>query len=179
MASLRKAGAYSKKNFRPYTRKSKNRKKNYIKTIPQQKIVKFIMGNQKLFKEKKLKKIFKLISKEQVQIRDNALEASRQVINKILEKNLLGMYYFNLKTFPHQILRENKMLTGAGSDRMQTGMQKSFGKTMGRAAIIQKDQEIFVIAVNSKKGAKFAREALTCVKSKLPCKTKIVFEKLE
>ena len=45
MASLRKAAAYSKKHARPFTRKSKSRKKAYIKTIPGIRIVKFDMGD--------------------------------------------------------------------------------------------------------------------------------------
>jgi len=174
---LRKAGAYSKKKVRPYTRKSKSRAKSYIKTIPQPKIVKFIMGNTKAFEQDKYKRVYKLICQEKVQIRDNAIEACRQLVNKDLSKNLAGIYYFVIKIHPHHILRENKMLTGAGSDRMQTGMQKSFGKTMGRAAIVKKDAEIFVVGVNSEKGEKIARQALGKAKAKLPCKTKIVFEK--
>ncbi len=178
--ALRKASAYSKKNFRHYTRKSKVKKKSYIKTIPQQKIVKFSMGNQKAFQQKKLKIILKLVAGEKVQIRDNALEASRQTVNKILEKKLTGMYYFIIKTYPHQILRENKMYSGGSKgERINLGMSKSFGKTSGRAAIIKKDQDIFVIAVGSDKGIKTAKTALKRIKSKLPCKTKIVFEKGE
>ena len=43
MAGLRKARAYSKKRVVPYTRISKKKSKSFIKTVPQQKIVKFSM----------------------------------------------------------------------------------------------------------------------------------------
>ena len=120
MANLRKAGAYSKKYARPYTRKSKKRTKSFIKAVPQLKIAKFTMGNTKARKLGKFDTIIKIISAEQVQIRDNALEAARQTISRNLEKQIQGQYYIELKVYPHHILRENKMLTGAGSDRMQT-----------------------------------------------------------
>jgi hypothetical protein len=44
MASVRKALAYSKRKVTPYTRTSKKKAKAFIKTLPPQKIVKFVMG---------------------------------------------------------------------------------------------------------------------------------------
>ena len=85
---------------------------------------------------------------------------------------------FKVIPFPHHIQRENKMLTGAGADRMQTGMQLSFGKPMGKAAILKKNGRIFVIAVQNEKAVQSARKLINQVKSKLPCRTKIISEKL-
>ncbi len=175
--ALRKASAYSKKKTRPYTRKSNVRSKSYIKTIPQNKIVKYHMGDINAFKQGKFPFFFRLVSLEKVQIRDNAIEASRQLIHKILQKELIEQYFFLIKIHPHHFLRENKMLTGAGSDRMQTGMQLSFGKTIGRAALVPRGKEIFIVAVGTEKAAKIARKALSIAKSKLPCKVKILSEK--
>ena len=70
------------------------------------------------------------------------------------------------------------MLTGAGADRMQSGMKHSFGKASGRAAMINPGKDIFLIATSGDKGIKVARGALKAVKAKLPCKTVIVMEKL-
>lgn len=179
MASLRKAGAYSKKYARPYTRVSKKRTKNFIKTTPQKKVVKFHMGNVKSFRQGKFDTIVKIISNEKIQIRDNAIESARQTITRGLEKQIPGQFYFHVKIFPHHILRENKMLTGAGSDRMQTGMQKSFGKTIGRAAMVKPNQEIFIIATSGEKQIKAVKNVLSTVKSKLPCKVKINIEKVK
>ena len=179
MASLRKAAAYSKKKVTPYTRVSKKRQKSYIKMLPPQKIVKFVMGNSSLFKKGKLPHILNVISEEKVQIRDNSLEACRQFINKKLEKELIDQYIFRVVPFPHHIQRENKMLTGAGADRMQTGMQLAFGKAAGKAAILKPKSKIFIIGVENEKAIQFARKIIKQLRSKLPGKIKIIHEKLE
>jgi len=176
--ALRKALAYSKRHFTPYTRKSSVKSKNYIKAVPQMKISKFKMGDIKGYEQKKYNIIIKLCSGETLLIRDNALEAARQYVNKELESNSSGQFYFELRVYPHHILRENKTLTGAGADRMSTGMQRSFGVTIGRAAIVKKDQEIFLVAVNSEKAKKIAIKALEKVKAKLPCHSRIFVEKI-
>ncbi len=176
--ALRKATAYSKKKVTPYTRVSKRRQKSYIKTVPQQKIVKFTMGNEELLNKGKLRFKLYVVSGEKVQIRHNALEACRQYINKKLDKELSGQYVFKVIPFPHHIQRENKMLTGAGADRMQTGMQLSFGKAMGKAAILKEGSGIFFAALPDKKAVQFARRVFKQVKSKLPCKTRIISEEI-
>ncbi|MAG78990.1 50S ribosomal protein L16 [Candidatus Pacearchaeota archaeon] len=179
MAGLRKASAYSKKKVVPFTRVSKRKKKSYIKTVPPQKIVKFSMGKETLLNEKKLPYQFTVFSKEKVQIRHNALEACRQFINRKLEKELGNQYVFKVIPYPHHIQRENKMLTGAGADRMQTGMQLAYGKSSGKAAIIKSNKKIFFVAVPSKKAALLLRTTLRQIKSKLPCKTRIIEETIK
>jgi large subunit ribosomal protein L10e len=174
MATLRKALAYSKKKVVPFTRISKKKKKSFIKTVPPQKIVKFTMGKEQIYNKGKLPNELIVISSEKVQIRHNALEACRQYINKKLDKELVGQYLFKVVPFPHHIQRENKMLTGAGADRMQTGMQLAFGKSVGKAAIVKKGTKIFFIAVPNKKAISFSRKLIKQVKSKLPCKVKIL-----
>ncbi len=174
--ALRKASAYSKKKVVPYTRVSKKRKKSFIKTVPQQKIVKFNMGDMELYSNGKLPHQLIIISKEKVQIRHNALESCRQFINKKLNKELSGQYFFKVIPFPHHIQRENKMLTGAGADRMQSGMQLSYGKASGKAAIVNKGKKIFFIAVPNKKGLEFARKIIKQVKPKLPGKIKVEYD---
>jgi len=176
MASLRKASAYSKRKVVPYTRVSKRRQKSYIKTVPQQKIVKFTMGSERLFDDEKLPFVLDIVSAEKVQIRHNALEACRQYINKKLDKELSGQYMFKVIPFPHHIQRENKMLTGAGADRMQTGMQLSYGKAVGKAAILKENSRIFLIAIPTQKASMFARGVIKQVKSKLPCRIRILSE---
>jgi large subunit ribosomal protein L10e len=174
--ALRKASAYSKRAVTPFTRVSKRRQKSFIKVVPPQKIVKFTMGNTDLFNQGKLSHHLNIVSLDKVQIRHNALEACRQYINKELDTELSGQYIFKVVPFPHQIQRENKMLTGAGADRMQTGMQLSFGKSMGKAAIVQKNGRIFFIAVQTPKAVQFSRETIRKVKSKLPCKVRVLYE---
>jgi len=173
MASLRKASAYSKRKVVPYTRVGKRRQDSYVKTVPPQKIVKFVMGNEKLANAGKLPYVLTVVSTENVQIRHNALEACRQYINKKLDKELSGQYVFRVVPFPHHIQRENKMLTGAGADRMQTGMQLAFGKSMGKAAIMKPGSKIFIFALPTQKSVAFARSVVREVKSKLPCKVRV------
>lgn len=176
--ALRKACAYSKKYARPYTRKSKVRSKSYIKTIPQQKIVKFYMGNVKAFQKGRYKFVLKALSKERVMIRDNALEACRQVIHKDLEKAIPGAYYFAIRKYPHQILRENRMYSGGSKgERVNTGMQQSFGSVIGRAAVVKAGEEIFVVAFAEEKNITVARRALEKIKPKLACGVKITLER--
>ena len=175
MAPLRKANAYSKRKVVPYTRKSKKKAKSYIKTVPPQKIVKFAMGNQTSLNEGKLTYQLTVISQEACQIRHNALEACRQYFNKKLNKETSGQFVLKIIPFPHHIQRENKMITGAGADRMQTGMQLSFGKAMGKSAIVKKNTPLFFVAVQNPKAVTFARHVLKQVKSKLPGKTRVEY----
>jgi len=175
MATLRKANAYSKRIAVPYTRISKRKNRSYIKVVPPQKIVKFSMGEGKVYESGKYPHRLALVTTENVQIRNNSLEACRQYINKALDKVLAGQYFFRVVPFPHHIQRENKMLTGAGADRMQTGMQLSFGKCIGKSAIMKANSEIFFITVATPKGVVLAREAFKAIKAKLPCKTRVVY----
>lgn len=179
MASLRKASSYSKRKARPFTRRANTRKKAYIKTVPPLKIVKYNMGNTKAFNKDKFKYILRFVSRERVQIRDNSLEACRLILNKVLDKELPGKYYFVIKVYPHHILRENKTAAGAGADRLSSGMKHSYGINIGRAAIVQPGKELFFIATDSQTSITTARKAMALVKPKLPCKGKIVFEKVE
>lgn len=174
--ALRKASSYSKKYAVPFTRVSSKKGKSYIKTVPPQSIVKFSMGSWGMFSEGKLPYVLTLVAEERAQIRHNALEASRQYIDKQLDTDLPGQYFFRVIPFPHHIQRENKMLTGAGADRMSSGMQLSFGKSSGKAALVKEGSRIFVIATMSEKASQLVREILRRVKPKLPCKTKIVYE---
>ena len=179
MAAIRKAGAYSKRYARPYTRKSKKKANNFIKTVPAQKISKFNMGNRKDYDNHKFDTLIRITATHNVQIRDNALEAVRQYLTRNLEKAILGQFYLEVKVHPHHILRENKMLTGAGADRMQTGMSASFGKAVGRAAQVKSGQDIFIIALSGEKSIKIARALIESCKVKLPCKTKTIIEKTQ
>jgi len=177
--ALRKANSYSKRTVVPYTRISKRKQKSFVKTVPAQKIVKFTMGKSELEKEGKLPCKLTMISSEKIQIRHNAMEACRQFINKKLDKELSGQYLFKIIPFPHHIQRENRMLTGAGADRMQTGMQLSFGKAVGKAAILQKNSRLFELYLPNDKAVKFARHVLKQIKSKLPGTTQILYNQTQ
>lgn len=175
--ALRKASSYSKKRVVPYTRVSKKKGKSYVKTVPQQKIVKFTMGDKSLYKKNKLKHHLTLVAQDNVQIRHNALEACRQFVNKKLDKPLSRQYFFKVITYPHHIQRENKMLTGAGADRMQSGMQLSYGKSSGKAAIVKKNTDVFSVAVGNERHVPYVRKVLKQIQPKLPGKYKVIHKK--
>lgn len=176
--ALRKALAYSKKRARPYTRNSKKKNRAYIKTIPHSKIAKFHLGSQQDFRDGKHLFAVRFIAMERVQIRDNAIEACRMYLAKILEENIPGQYYLSVRIHPHHMLRDNKTAAGAGADRLSTGMSHSFGIVVGRAAMVEPGKDILFIACSNDKAARVARDALIQVRAKVPCKTKILFEKL-
>lgn len=176
MASLRKANAYSKRKVVPFTRVSKKRTKSFIRTVPPQKIVKFEMGKRPLFQQGKLPYQLTVVAEESAQIRHNAMEACRQYINKKTDKENTGQFFFKVIPFPHHIQRENKMLTGAGADRMQTGMQLAFGKSAGKAALVKPGSKIFFLALPNLKAVNLARKTFKQIKSKLPCKIKVLYE---
>lgn len=170
MAKLRKAVAY-RRIERPYTRKSKYRALNYVRASPNNLVVKYDMGDTK---KTDWPVKFKLVSEKDVQIRHNALEASRKSANRCLETKL-GRKSFRLsfRVFPHHVLRENPLASGAGADRMSTGMKMSFGKPIGLAAQVTKGKTILEVGVDTQH-AETAKLALRRAASKYPCKCTIV-----
>jgi large subunit ribosomal protein L10e len=159
------------KVFRQADKRSYSRKE-YMGGIPGSLINIYDMGNAKGDFEITVS----LAVKEDVQITHNALEAARISANRHLSK-LLGEagYHFKIRVHPHQILRENKMASGAGADRISQGMSLSFGKTVGRAARVKKGQKIFTVRT-SRNGFAAAKSALKRAAMKVPCGSSIVVE---
>lgn len=169
MARIRKFTCYRRLK-RPYTRKSKYRKKAFVRANPSTRIVKFHVGNPK----GKFDYAVDLISKEAMNIRDNSIESSRTTINRYLEKNLgRSGYHMHILVFPHHILREHSLASGAGADRFSSGMAHPFGKPIGLAARVRENQPIMTVHVN-KQNIPAVRIALARAKHKLPCKVGLV-----
>jgi len=129
------------------------------------------MGDLKGFAAGEYPIQIKVISQENCQVRDNSIEAVRQFFNRFLQTKVGKEFYLEVKIYPHHILRENKMLTGAGADRMQTGMSRAFGKTIGRAALVKKGQVLYILGVKTPKGETEARKLIRSAKARLTCKT--------
>jgi len=164
MVTLRKFTSYRRLE-RPYTRISKYKKLSYVKTSPHKNVVRFTMGDIK----RKFPYTLNLISKSDLQIRDNSLESARMTANKVLESNLGPTgYFFRIRVYPFHILRENPLAQGAGADRFSTGMAHSFGKPMGNAAQVERGQIIIEVGID-KEHIELAKKALTRAKTKLPC----------
>lgn len=168
MAGLRKGHCYTKV-IRSYTRKSKFKKKSFVKGVPDPKVVKYDMGDL----SKEFPREVKLVTKEAVQVRHNAIESSRLLINRHLSSKLGNNFKFKIRAYPHHILRENKMLEGAGADRMQKGMQHSFGKAVGTAAQLKKGQPFISVFVEDK-DVEFVSSVLKAGIKKLPGKYRVV-----
>ncbi len=171
MAHLRKGVAY-RKIERPFTRKSKYRKKNFVKASPHNLVSRYETGDTK----KKFEKRVLVCADTGVQIRHNALEAARKSSNRVLEMGTGKVgYKLKLRVFPHHILRENPLASGAGADRMSTGMAHSFGKPIGIAAQVHPGKAIFEILVDSA-NVPVAKTAARRIMSKVPCTCSVIVE---
>jgi large subunit ribosomal protein L10e len=171
MAKKRRAVAY--RNIeRPYTRYSKYKKRNFVRGNPHINVVRFDLGN----KTKKFAKRVVLISSKAVQIRHMAIESARLACNRTLEK-AIGKENYHLKflIYPHHILRENPLASGAGADRMSTGMKKSFGKAIGKAAQVKVGKHIMFVDIDEK-NIPIAKKALRFASHKFPmsCSIKVL-----
>ncbi len=144
----------------PYARR------DFIPGAPRPKIAKFSTGNPSQNYDLKLE----LRAKERAQIRHNALEAARVALNKKLAGIGEGNYYLLMKTYPHIVLRENKMIATAGADRLQEGMRRAFGKPIGLAARVEVDNIILELSIK-KENLEVAKDALKMASSKLPIPT--------
>ncbi len=168
MAKLRKGVSY-RRIERPYTRVSKYREKSYIRAKPNIKIVRYDMGDL----NGKFDTMLVLRSKNDLQIRHNAIESARLTSNRVVEKKLgTTGYRMKIRLYPHHILRENPLASGAGADRMSTGMAMAFGKVIGAAAQVRKNQILFTLEVN-KQNIQVAKDSLKRAAYKLPCSCKI------
>lgn len=150
-----------KQSWTRYSRKKP--RKSYIKSMPHQDITQFRMGRP----SSDYNITFSLVAQDAIQVRDNALESARQTINKHLEKTIPFNFYFVVRIFPHQVIRENKMISGAGADRLQKGMRQSFGKPTDKTARLRKNQVLFTISTYKEKMSKI-QTALTRALKKLP-----------
>lgn len=150
-------------------------RREYIRKTPNSRIVQYDMGN--LTEEFPVS--VSLAVKYPAQIRHNSLEAARIASNRLMQRRAgrLG-YHLKLRTYPHQIVRENPMATGAGADRVQSGMRNAFGKAVSVEAVVSTGQKVITIDCN-KRNFLDAKEALKRASMKLPVTTRIVVDKGE
>lgn len=166
---LRPGHCYSSTKDRPYTRHAvRVQKRDYIGAVPGLKTRQWNMGNG-------LKEFDTIVDltvkcgKHGIQIRDNAIESARLIINRALTRDIgKEDFFMKIRIFPHHILRENKQAQGAGADRVSKGMSHSYGKSIGRAARVRNGQKIISVLVAAENAEK-AKDALLPVLSRLPC----------
>ncbi len=174
---LRPGHCYRDVKDRAYTRHAVTvQDKDYIGAVPGLKIRQFNMGSG----NKNFDTILDLVvrpGKNGVQIRDNALESARLMINRALI-NSVGKedFFIKLRVYPSHVLRENKQAQGAHADRIQKGMSHAFGKSIGRAIRVRDGQKIFsVLVMDDKK--ELAKKALLSAKARFPCKIQVLVHK--
>jgi large subunit ribosomal protein L10e len=120
-----------------------------------------------------------LVGLERCQIRHQALEAARIASNRELTKRAGRQnYHLRVRVKPYHYLRENKMISGAGADRVQDGMRKAWGKVIGSAARVRPNQPLITVRVN-RQHLKAAMTALKKAAPKMPTPCKIRFDKID
>jgi len=167
---LRPGRCYHSLKKKPYTRISIHRPRiSYVKGVPANKIHQFEVG-----KKGKYPLIFFLEAKYDIQIRSNSLEAARVSITKYLTKHLgENEFFLKVLVYPHHVLRENSMATGAGADRFSEGMRHSFGRPIGQAARVRSGQRILVVQA-PENSMEIVKESLRRATTKLPGECRIV-----
>ncbi len=163
--ALRPGRIYRDVPGQPYTRMSQKKDKdNYITGAPAPKISIFDMGaKEKEFEEKIVLKVDK-----ECCIRSNALESARIAANSHLRKKVgRENYHMRIKPYPHHVLRHHPLAGIAQADRYYEGMRKPFGRSIGRAAIVNKNQEILEIRTNTK-NIQAAKKAANRAGMKIP-----------
>jgi len=161
------------RNYRPASGSTYTRKE-YIHGVPPPKITKFTMGSATGNYAYKAS----LIALTDGQIRHSALEATRVAANKVLQDELGETGYFlKVNVYPHQVLREHKLATQAGADRLSRGMQAAFGSPVGTAARVRSGDDIMTIMV-PETALGLVKEATKRGASKLPIPCKIEIQPL-
>ncbi len=163
MARLRPARTMRHPNSMAWARYSlKKPRKNYIRALPHTSLLVFNMGVIKDTYDLTVT----LDTTEPVQLRSNALESARQVANKYLEKEIPQAYSFKVLVYPHNVIREHKMATGAGADRISRGMSQAFGRPTFVAARMKTNQSVLMVKT-SKANRNIVKEAFRRASSKL------------
>jgi large subunit ribosomal protein L10e len=162
------ARMYRKVEGQIYTRRE------YMGGVPNCRVTQFDTGN--LRAEYPL--AVSLTVEEAAQVRDIALEAARISAVRVLEKAAANAYHLKVRRYPHQVLREHKMATGAGADRISDGMRRAFGKAVGHAVRAQIGEALLTIYTT---GAHLedAKEALRKASHRLPTPSRVVITRAE
>ncbi|HIG63890.1 MAG: 50S ribosomal protein L16 [Candidatus Poseidoniia archaeon] len=138
----------------------------YIGGIPASRITQFDVGAPGAKFDPEV--IVTLSADDKCLIRHNALEAARITANRhIMTAAGREGYHLKIRVYPHQVLRHNKVATGAGADRVSQGMRLSFGKPVGVAAKVRRGQKLITLRTSSE-FADAAKEALRKSSHKLP-----------
>jgi large subunit ribosomal protein L10e len=146
-------------------------RREYMGGVPNCRIAQFDIGNLKQDFPLRLS----LHTEEAAQVRDIALEAARISAVRVLEAAAPNGFHLKVRRYPHQILREHKMATGAGADRISDGMRRAFGKPVGHAVRAAIGTPLLTVYTTVDQ-LPAAKEALRKASHKLPVPTRVVVE---
>jgi large subunit ribosomal protein L10e len=153
-------------------------RREYITGIPGSQIAQHNMGNLQTDPDDYEVEVT-LRVEEECQLRHGALESSRLSANRVMLKQVgQENYKMVLRKFPHHVIRENKQATGAGADRVSDGMRLSFGKIVGTAARIPRNDRLFTIYCDPE-DADVAKDALRRAYNKISPPCRVVVERGE
>ncbi|MFB6292295.1 MAG: 50S ribosomal protein L16 [Candidatus Nanohaloarchaea archaeon] len=161
----RPASIYRDKPNQPYTRQSQKKSDNFIKGAPAPRVTQYEQGAR----GKEFETAVRLEVEEGCSIRSEALESGRIAANSYLTKVLdpEEEYILKIKPYPHHVLRYHPLAGIAQADRYYEGMRKPFGRPIGRAAIVDEGQTVYLVEVNQD-DVQEARKALERAGKKLP-----------
>jgi len=138
MAGRKPARMYRQIKSQSYTRRE------YMGGVPTNRITQYEMG----YSKGDFPIEMHLIAESDAAIRHTALEAARIACNRTIQKKAGSQGYFlKVHVYPHEVIRENKMATGAGADRISSGMRNAFGKAVGTAARVRAGQLVISLRV--------------------------------
>ena len=146
-------------------------RKEYMGGVPGIRIAQFDIGDLKTDFPVQVH----LVAKEQCQMRHTALEAARVTANRYLQAKLGNAYRLKLRLYPHNILRENKIATGAGADRISQGMRGAFGTPVSQAARVHPGMKVMTV-FTQRDHISLAKEALRKAGMKLPTPNRLIVE---
>eukprot|EP00611_Tribonema_gayanum_P028644 TRINITY_DN7425_c1_g1_i3.p2 TRINITY_DN7425_c1_g1~~TRINITY_DN7425_c1_g1_i3.p2 ORF type:complete len:212 (-),score=83.24 TRINITY_DN7425_c1_g1_i3:205-840(-) len=148
-------------------------KSRYCRGVPDPKIRIFDCGN-KAASVDLFPFVAHLVSDEKEQLTSNALEAARVTANKYLVKfGGKDAFHLRMRAHPFHVIRQNKMLSCAGADRLSSGMRHSYGKPTETAARVSIGQILMSVRAKDANGASCI-EALRRAKFKFPGRQKIL-----
>ncbi len=147
-------------------------RKEYMGGVPAIRVSQFDIGDLRT----KFPVHVHLVAEEQCQVRHIALEAARISANRYISKKAGQTYHLKLRLYPHNVLRENKVATGAGADRISEGMRAAFGAPVGLAARVYPGTRVISIST-TEDHVEDAKEALRKAGVKLPMPWRLTVER--
>ena len=151
-------------------------KSRYLRGVPDAKIAIFDVGRRAASTDD-FPLCVHLVCGEKQQLGSECMEAGRIVVNKYMFLAAgKDSFHMRIRVHPYHVLRQNKMLSCAGADRLSSGMRHAFGKALGVCARVNIGQIIYSVRTKMNNRAKVI-EALRRASYKFAGRQHIVVSK--